>query len=66
MNNLAIFGVGLLVTLLVVGAVSLLIWGAVMDGREDDRRRAGLEQPDAAPPVAVGRDGARLGTLAPG
>jgi len=58
MSNVAIFAVGLLVTLLVAGAVSLLIWGAIMDGREDDRRRAGLE-PEAT-------DGVRLGTLATG
>ncbi|MDQ6725299.1 MAG: hypothetical protein M3066_03905 [Actinomycetota bacterium] len=68
MNNVAIFAVGLLVTMLVAGAVSLLIWGAVMDGREDARRRAGLGQPGAAlaGPDAAGREGARLGTLATG
>jgi len=40
MNDVALFAVGLLVTLLVAGAVSLLIFGAVMDGRENDEWRA--------------------------
>jgi hypothetical protein len=40
MSNVAVFAVGLLVTLLVAGAMTLLIWGAVIDGREDDERRA--------------------------
>lgn len=53
MTNVAIFSVGLLVTLLVAAAVSLLIWGAIMDGREDDRRRAGLGHPEI---VTVGPD----------
>jgi hypothetical protein len=48
MSNVAVFAVGLLVTLLVAAAVALLIWGAVMDGREDDRRRAGLDEPVGA------------------
>ncbi|MDQ2826648.1 MAG: hypothetical protein M3Y04_06790 [Actinomycetota bacterium] len=62
-----------MVSLLVAGAVALLIWGAVMDGREDDRHRAGLERPDAATadlaggqPGSGALDGGRLGTLAAG
>ncbi len=52
MSQVAIFGVGLLVTLLVAAAMSLLVWGAVIDGREDDERRADNEHAD----VQVGAD----------
>jgi len=40
MTDVALFGVGLLVTLLVAAAVALLIMGAVMDGHENDEARA--------------------------
>jgi hypothetical protein len=33
MSNLALFAVGTGVTLLVVAALALLVWGAVMDGQ---------------------------------
>ncbi len=59
MSNVAVFAVGLLVTLLVVGAISLLLWGAVMDGREDDIHRAELTPADPVGDVAGSR-------LAPG
>jgi len=55
MSNVAVFAVGLLVTLLVAGAMALLIWGAVIDGREDDERRADNAHADA------GADSVRLG-----
>lgn len=48
MSNVAVFAVGLLVTLLVAGAMTLLIWGALIDGREDDQRRAENEHTDPA------------------
>ena len=51
MSEAAIFGVGVLVTLLVAAAMSLLVWGAVIDGREDDERRAENEHADAAHPA---------------
>jgi len=51
-NNVAVFGVGLMVTLLVAAAMALLICGAVIDGREDDERRADNEHAD----VQVGAD----------
>ena len=44
MSNVAVFAVGLLVTLMVAGAMALLIWGAIIDGREDEERRADNEQ----------------------
>jgi len=62
MSNLALFGVGLLVTLIVTAAMALLIWGAVLDGRDEDSRRveqdrhdrdiAGLEAVSAAQSAA--------------
>jgi len=46
MSNAGLFIVGLLVTLIVAAAMTLLVWGAVMDGREEDRRRAVRDQHD--------------------
>jgi len=46
MSNVALFAVGLLVTLMVAAAIALLIWGALMDGREDDAWRAEREHGD--------------------
>ena len=40
MSNLGLFVVGSLVTLLVAASMALLIWGAVLDGRYNDARRA--------------------------
>ena len=34
MSNLSLFIVGTLVTLLVAAAMALLIWGAILDGRD--------------------------------
>ncbi len=61
MSNVAVFAVGLLVTLLVVGAMALLVLGAVIDGREDDQRRAENEHADAsdADVVSLGLVGGR-------
>jgi len=39
MSNVAVFAVGLLVTLMVAAAMALLVWGAIIDGREDEERR---------------------------
>jgi hypothetical protein len=40
MSNLTLFIVGSLVTLLVAASMTLLIWGAVLDGRQqpDDQK----------------------------
>jgi len=48
MNDVALFALGLVVTLIVAAAVALLVMGAVIDGRENDRWRAGRE-PAARP-----------------
>ena len=40
MNNIALFAIGTVVTLLVVGAMLLLVWGAILDGRYENERRA--------------------------
>jgi hypothetical protein len=39
MSNLALFIVGTLVTLLVTASMALLIWGAVLDGRDQEEHR---------------------------
>ncbi len=46
MSDVALFGIGSLVTLLVAAAVALLIFGAVLDGHEDDAARAGRGRDD--------------------
>ena len=38
MNNLGLFVVGTLVTLLVTGSMALLFYGAVLDGRDEQAR----------------------------
>ena len=53
MSNVAVFAVGLLVTLIVAGAMALLVWGAIIDGREDDERRADNEHADIVPAGVV-------------
>ena len=39
MNHLGIFLVGIGVTLIVASALALLVWGAILDGREEARQR---------------------------
>jgi len=39
MTNVAVFAVGLLVTLMIAAAMALLVWGAILDGREDEERQ---------------------------
>ncbi len=43
MSNLGIFLVGTLVTLIVLSALGLLVWGAIMDGRYNDEHRVADE-----------------------
>ncbi len=43
MSNIGLFAVGAVVTLLVVAALALLVWGAVLDGRYEDEQRAAAE-----------------------
>jgi hypothetical protein len=38
MSNLQLFVVGTLVTLLVTASMGLLIWGAILDGRDEHAR----------------------------
>lgn len=65
MTNVAVFAVGLLVTLLVAGAMSLLFWGAVLDGREDAERRAENEHADVGHPTTASYGLAQPGTVVP-
>ncbi|HLM93215.1 MAG TPA: hypothetical protein VK273_05340 [Gaiellaceae bacterium] len=46
MNHLGIFISGAVVTLIVAASLTLLIWGAILDGREEARQRALRSQPD--------------------
>jgi hypothetical protein len=45
MSTPGLFVVGLLVTLIVVAALALLVYAAVLDGREDAARKAARELP---------------------
>lgn len=40
MSNLGLFIVGTLVTLLVASSIAILVWGAILDGRDETERRA--------------------------
>jgi hypothetical protein len=40
MNHLGIFVAGVVVTVIVTAALALLVWGAILDGREEARQRA--------------------------
>lgn len=40
MSNVGLFIVGTLVTLLVVSSIAILVWGAILDGRDETERRA--------------------------
>jgi hypothetical protein len=45
MSTPGLFVVGVLVTLIVVAALALLMYAAVLDGREDAARKAASELP---------------------
>lgn len=40
MNHVGLFLAGVGVTLIVASALALLVWGAILDGREEARQRA--------------------------
>ncbi len=46
MSNIGLFAVGTVVTLLVVAALGLLVWGAILDGRYENEQRTAAD--DAA------------------
>jgi hypothetical protein len=48
MNDVGIFIAGAVVTLIVAASLTLLIWGAILDGREEARQRALRGQGDPA------------------
>ncbi len=43
MSSLGLFAVGVVVTLLVMAALALLFWGAILDGRYENEQRAAAE-----------------------
>ena len=55
MTNVAVFAVGLLVTLMIAAAMALLVWGAIIDGREEKERREAnaLRRPDEVTRIGV-------------
>jgi hypothetical protein len=56
-SNAGLFAIGSAVTLLVAASISLLVWGAILDGRDNDQRAA-----EHAAPVAP-RAGQALHTV---
>jgi hypothetical protein len=40
MSNIGLFAIGTFVTMLVVASVSLLVWAAILDGRDQQSRYA--------------------------
>jgi hypothetical protein len=40
MNHLGLFVAGVAVTLIVAASLALLVWGAILDGREEAHQRA--------------------------
>lgn len=40
MSHIGLFIAGVLVTLIVSASLTLLVWGAILDGREEARQRA--------------------------
>lgn len=44
MSNIGLFAIGCVVTLLVAASMALLIWGAILDGRYENDRRAAEEE----------------------
>lgn len=40
MSNIGLFAVGTVVTLLVASSIVLLVWGAILDGRDETERRS--------------------------
>jgi hypothetical protein len=46
MNDVGIFISGVIVTVIVAGSLTLLIYGAILDGREEARQRALRDQQD--------------------
>ena len=53
MSNVALFALGAVVTLLVAGAITLLVWGAILDGRYNDAQRAALRVGEPDPVRAI-------------
>jgi len=47
MSSIGLFAVGTGVTLIVLTALALLVWGAVMDGRYEGEQRQAAEEASA-------------------
>lgn len=51
MNSAGLFIFGFIVTILVVAAAGLLVWGAILDGRYENEMRESREATDRLPMV---------------
>lgn len=51
MNSAGLFIYGFIVTILVVAAAGLLVWGAILDGRYENEMRESREATDRLPMV---------------
>jgi hypothetical protein len=49
MNSAGLFIYGFIVTILVVAAAGLLVWGAILDGRYENEMRESREAADRLP-----------------
>lgn len=56
MSNVGLFAVGVVVTLLVFGALALLVWGAILDGRYENEQRAAAEDDPSRAGSGIARD----------
>jgi hypothetical protein len=63
MSPAALFAMGVLVTLLYGTGLSLLVWGAILDGRDEARRKA--EEAEEAEKADRARVGSRRPTPVP-
>jgi hypothetical protein len=57
MSNLALFAVGVVVTAIVALGLGLLVYGAILDGRDEAERRA-LDNERVVPLFTGGRESA--------
>ena len=48
MSNIGLFAAGFLITMLVAGALALLLWGAILDGRYETEQRVAREPIDTS------------------
>jgi hypothetical protein len=60
MNHIGIFIAGALVTIAVTSALALLVWGAILDGRDEAQRRELERQRQRFVVTALGTEADRV------